>query len=212
MPVRSAAQLQAQALAQVQPKARSESMKRMHQMQIRRARTRTRATSGAEIRSEPEIEPKAAQLADINMKPASDSRLEATITRTSRHSSGQTTCSISRFHHNRPSRRHRLQMTAPEHHELLARPTLISSAINTTCTTSTTNHLFLLLLSSSLLFLSLSLLSTLPIPASSMNLNNNNNNQAGEHQLAGQMFTCGKLYYRTFHMDQQRNVLYIGAM
>lgn len=25
-------------------------------------------------------------------------------------------------------------------------------------------------------------------------------------------FTCGKLYYRTFHLDQQRNVLYVGAM
>lgn len=31
-------------------------------------------------------------------------------------------------------------------------------------------------------------------------------------ELAGQQFTCGKLYYRTFHMDQQRNVLYVGAM
>lgn len=28
----------------------------------------------------------------------------------------------------------------------------------------------------------------------------------------GQIFTCGKLYYRTFHLDQQRNVLYVGAM
>lgn len=25
-------------------------------------------------------------------------------------------------------------------------------------------------------------------------------------------FSCGKLYYRTFHLDQQRNVLYVGAM
>ena len=27
-----------------------------------------------------------------------------------------------------------------------------------------------------------------------------------------QSFSCGKLYYRTFHLDQQRNVLYVGAM
>jgi hypothetical protein len=25
-------------------------------------------------------------------------------------------------------------------------------------------------------------------------------------------FTCGKLYYRTFHMDAKRDVLYVGAM
>lgn len=24
--------------------------------------------------------------------------------------------------------------------------------------------------------------------------------------------TCGKLYYRTFHMDERRDVLYVGAM
>ena len=25
-------------------------------------------------------------------------------------------------------------------------------------------------------------------------------------------FSCGKLYYRTFHMDVQRNTLFVGAM
>lgn len=25
-------------------------------------------------------------------------------------------------------------------------------------------------------------------------------------------FTCGKLYYRTFHLDEERDVLYVGAM
>ena len=209
MPVQSGAEAQAQALAQAQPKTSCESMKRVHRMQIRRARTRTRSRSGAET-SELKIATTAAQLAAINMKPSSDSRLAATtITRNGQHSIEQTTCLISRYQHNSPNRRHRLQMISAQQ-ELLARPLSVNArAINTI---STTNHLFLLLLSSSLLFLLLSL-STLPIPASSMILNNNNNNQqAGDHQLAGQMFTCGKLYYRTFHMDQQRNVLYLGAM
>lgn len=34
----------------------------------------------------------------------------------------------------------------------------------------------------------------------------------GNEQVLGQQFSCGKLYYRTFHLDQQRNVLYVGAM
>lgn len=25
-------------------------------------------------------------------------------------------------------------------------------------------------------------------------------------------FTCGKLYYRTFHMNEERDSLYVGAM
>lgn len=25
-------------------------------------------------------------------------------------------------------------------------------------------------------------------------------------------FTCGRLYYRTFHMDEARDMLYVGAM
>lgn len=25
-------------------------------------------------------------------------------------------------------------------------------------------------------------------------------------------FSCGKLYYRTFHMDEERDALYVGAM
>lgn len=25
-------------------------------------------------------------------------------------------------------------------------------------------------------------------------------------------FTCGKLYYRTFHLDEERDALYVGAM
>ena len=36
--------------------------------------------------------------------------------------------------------------------------------------------------------------------------------QFHQADLVGLQFTCGKLYYRTFHMDQQRNVLYVGAM
>lgn len=41
-----------------------------------------------------------------------------------------------------------------------------------------------------------------------------NNNQAINTAAPqdGQIFTCGKLYYRTFHLDQARNVLYVGAM
>lgn len=34
----------------------------------------------------------------------------------------------------------------------------------------------------------------------------------GKLARADDQFTCGKLYYRTFHLDQQRNVLYVGAM
>lgn len=33
-----------------------------------------------------------------------------------------------------------------------------------------------------------------------------------QKQDVSHQFTCGKLYYRTFHLDQQRNVLYVGAM
>lgn len=25
-------------------------------------------------------------------------------------------------------------------------------------------------------------------------------------------FTCGKLFYRTFHLDEERDALYVGAM
>lgn len=25
-------------------------------------------------------------------------------------------------------------------------------------------------------------------------------------------FSCGKLYYRTFHLDEERDTLYVGAM
>lgn len=65
------------------------------------------------------------------------------------------------------------------------------------------NHLFLLL----------SLLSLQILKSSSTILHNSNQATGpGETHLAGQMFTCGKLYYRTFYMDQQRNVLYVGAM
>lgn len=42
--------------------------------------------------------------------------------------------------------------------------------------------------------------------------NNNQANIATPQDSAGQVFTCGKLYYRTFYLDQQRNVLYVGAM
>lgn len=33
-----------------------------------------------------------------------------------------------------------------------------------------------------------------------------------QQDSSSHLFTCGKLYYRTFHLDQQRNVLYVGAM
>lgn len=33
-----------------------------------------------------------------------------------------------------------------------------------------------------------------------------------QHQDLSHTFTCGKLYYRTFYLDQHRNVLYVGAM
>lgn len=33
-----------------------------------------------------------------------------------------------------------------------------------------------------------------------------------QQQDTSNQFTCGRLFYRTFHLDQQRNVLYVGAM
>jgi len=36
--------------------------------------------------------------------------------------------------------------------------------------------------------------------------------QQPQQDSTSHQFSCGKLYYRTFHLDQQRNVLYVGAM
>lgn len=36
--------------------------------------------------------------------------------------------------------------------------------------------------------------------------------QQQQQQDASHLFSCGKLYYRTFLLDQQRNILYVGAM
>lgn len=82
---------------------------------------------------------------------------------------------------------------APAYHD---KKPLLKTATPTSCLT-----LFLLPL----------LLSMFSLPSASSTLLHNN--QASPSQeLAGQVFTCGKLYYRTFHLDQQRNVLYVGAM
>lgn len=36
--------------------------------------------------------------------------------------------------------------------------------------------------------------------------------QQAHHFTSNRVFSCGKLYYNTFHLDQQRDALYIGAM
>uniref|UniRef100_A0A6G1SMH5 Semaphorin-2A n=2 Tax=Aceria tosichella TaxID=561515 RepID=A0A6G1SMH5_9ACAR len=101
-------------------------------------------------------------------------------------------------HHNH---RHTHHQQAPQNNQKHRRTMLISQLAQTTnCYT-----LFLLSL------LSLSISSCL---SSTINMHNNNqaNSISAAQDATGQIFTCGKLYYRTFHLDQQRNVLYVGAM
>lgn len=60
----------------------------------------------------------------------------------------------------------------------------------------------------------LSLLSTLIVALGNRpsQVQAHNLQQAQQHLDIAHQFSCGKLYYRTFHLDQQRNVLYVGAM